>query len=343
MFLRNCWYIAAESREVGREPMGRVLLNEPVVVYRKEDGTPVALEDRCCHRRAPLHKGKLVGDKIQCGYHGFTFDATGACTYIPGQERVSASVCVRSYPVVERHRYLWIWMGEKEKADPASIPDFHHNDDPEWAAVGACLHVDANYLLLVENLIDLSHVAFVHASTIGSADDTNPIIKNERSDEFVRVIREAPGIACTPSMAAVGFAPVIDQKKIITFTPGSNIWIDIPTRDAVAVEGRNQPMERRVMILNAITPETERTCHYFWANARDFDLESQERSDFFLKTVTLAFNEDKDMLEAQQRNIELDPHAGTVNVNADWGGVQAVRMMERLIVDEQPRRAVNVA
>ena len=94
------------------------------------------------------------------------------------------------------------------------------------------------------------------------------------------------------------------SNENITFTPGSNIWIDIPTRDAVPVEGRNQPMERRVMILNAITPETERTCHYFWANARDFDLESQERSDFFLKTVTFAFNEDKDILEAQQRNIE---------------------------------------
>jgi phenylpropionate dioxygenase-like ring-hydroxylating dioxygenase large terminal subunit len=290
MFLRNCWYIAAESREVGRAPLGRILLKEPVVLYRREDGTPVALEDRCCHRRAPLHKGKLIGDRIQCGYHGFTFDTSGACVAIPGQDKVPPTVGVRSYPVAERHRYLWIWMGEKEKADPALIPDFHYNDDPNWAAVGACLHV--------------------------------------------RVTRDAPGIPCPPSMRSLGFAPVVDQTKIITFTPGSNVWIDIPTRDAVPVEGRNAPMQRRVMILNAITPETERSCHYFWVNARDFEQDNSERSAFFLKNVTFAFNEDKDVLEAQQRNIELDPSASTVNVNADWGGVQAMRMMERLIAAE---------
>ena len=241
---------------------------------------------------------------------------------------------VRGYPVIERHRYIWIWMGEKDKADPAKIPDFSYNDDPNWAAVGANLHVEANYLLLVENLIDLSHVAFVHSSTIGSTEDTNAKLKLERGDDFVRVIRDAPGISCPPSMQSLGFAPVVDQTKIITFTPASNIWIDIPTRDAAPVEGRNEPMQRRVMILNAITPETETSCHYFWVNARDFDQENKARSEFFLKTVTTAFNEDKDMLEAQQRVISLDPTTPTVNVNADWGGVQATRMMAELIASE---------
>jgi vanillate monooxygenase len=334
MFLRNCWYIAAESREVSRLPLARILLREPVVLYRREDGMPVALEDRCCHRRAPLSKGKLIGDDIQCGYHGFTFDFSGACVRIPGQDRVPPSIGVRAYPVVERHRYVWIWMGETEKADPALIPDFHQNDDSDWAAVGACLHVEANYLLLVENLIDLSHVAFVHASTIGSTEDTKAELKFERGDNLVRVVREAPGISCPPSMRQLGFAPVVDQKKIITFTPASNIWIDIPTRDAVAVEGRNEPMQRRVMILNAITPETERSCHYFWVNARDFDIGNAERSEFFLKNVTFAFNEDKEILEAQQKNIALDDDAPQVNVNADWGGVQARRLMDRLIGEE---------
>ena len=334
MFLKNCWYVAAEAREVSRAPLGRVLLDEPVVLYRREDGMPVALEDRCCHRRTPLHKGKVIGDRLQCGYHGFTFDASGACVAIPGQDRVPPSVGVRGYPVIERHRYIWIWMGEKDKADPATIPDFYYNDDPNWAAVGANLHVEANYLLLVENLIDLSHVAFVHSSTIGSTEDTNAKLKLERGDDFVRVTRAAPGISCPPSMKTLGFAPVVDQTKIITFAPASNIWIDIPTRDAVPVEGRNEPMQRRVMILNAITPETDTSCHYFWVNARDFDQENKARSEFFLKTVTTAFNEDKDMLEAQQRVISLDPQAPTVNVNADWGGVQATRMMAERIAAE---------
>ncbi|MGH7035381.1 MAG: Rieske 2Fe-2S domain-containing protein [Stellaceae bacterium] len=339
MFLRNCWYIAAESREVSRAPLGRILLNEPVMLYRREDGAPVALEDRCCHRRAPLHKGKILGDTVQCGYHGFTFDASGACVAIPGQDRIPPSIGVRSYPVVERHRYVWIWMGEKDKADPALIPDFHYNDDPQWAAVGACLHVQANYLLLVENLIDLSHVAFVHSSTIGSTEDTKAQLKFERGEKLVRVVREAPGIACPPSMRHLGFAPVVDQTKLITFAPASNIWIDIPTRDAVPVEGRNAPMQRRVMILNAITPETERSCHYFWVNARDFDQANAERSEFFLKNVTLAFDEDKDILEAQQRSIELDEAAPQVNVQADWGGVQARRLMAELIAAEAAGRA----
>ena len=334
MFLKNCWYVAAEAHEVSRAPLGRVLLGEPVVLYRGEDGTPVALEDRCCHRRAPLHKGTLIGDRLQCGYHGFTFDASGACVAIPGQDRVPSGLGVRGYPVIERHHYVWIWMGEKDKADPAKVPNFYYNDDPNWAAVGACLHVEANYLLLVENLIDLSHVPFVHASTIGSTEDTNPKLKLERGDDFVRVVREAPGISCPPSMKSLGFAPVVDQTKIITFTPASNILIDIPTRDAVPVEGRNEPMLRRVMILNAITPESDVSCHYFWGHARDFEQASAERSAFFLKTVTTAFNEDKNMLEAQQRNIGLDPQAGTVNVHADWGGVQATRMMEQLIAAE---------
>src|SRR5215469_15818473 len=132
-FLRNCWYVAAQADEVGRAPFGRLLLGEPVVLYRKEDGTAVALEDRCCHRRAPLHKGKLIGDALQCGYHGFTFSADGACIAIPGQPRVPPGVGVRAHPLVERHRYLWLWPGDPAKADPALIPDFRENDDPAWA------------------------------------------------------------------------------------------------------------------------------------------------------------------------------------------------------------------
>src|SRR5579859_7388912 len=120
-FLRNQWYVAAEADEVTRTPLGRLLLGEPVVMFRREDGKAVALEDRCCHRRAPLSKGKVIGDLIECGYHGFTFDASGACVRIPGQDRVPPSIGVKAYPLVEQHGYLWIWMGARAKADPALI------------------------------------------------------------------------------------------------------------------------------------------------------------------------------------------------------------------------------
>jgi len=227
MFLRNCWYVAAEAGELARAPLGRIILGEPVVLYRKEDGTAVALEDRCCHHRAPLHKGRLVGDTIQCGYHGFVFAADGACVAVPGHERLPfKNVGVRAYPLCERHRYLWIWMGEREKADPALVPDFARNADPAWAAVNARLPMNANYFLLVENLIDLSHVAFVHAGTIGS-DDTAATLDFERAEGKVEVIRAAKDIPTPPHMRRIGLAQRADMTKVIAFTPPCSITIDV--------------------------------------------------------------------------------------------------------------------
>ena len=336
MFLRNCWYVAAESHEVGRAPLGRILLGEPVVLYRKADGTAVALEDRCCHRRAPLHKGRIEGDNLRCGYHGFMFAADGACVEIPGQDQVpSKSVCVRSYPLVERDRYLWVWMGEARLADPALVPDFHWNVAPGWTFTGERLPMQANYFLLVENLIDLSHVAFVHSGTIGS-DDTTATLDHQRGEGAVKVVRAAKNIPTPPHMRKLGLADHADMTKAIEFRPASNITIDILWDEREPPPGRNAG-SMRAIIINSITPETERSCHYFWGHVRDFDTDNNDMTAFFHRTVVTAFNEDKDILEAQQRCIELDPLAPTLNVNGDWGGVQARRMVEGLIAHEQPR------
>lgn len=117
MFLRDYWYAAGFSEEVGRDFLARTYLNEDVVIFRKEDGTPVALENRCAHRRLPLSMGKLIGDTVECGYHGLLYDCEGACIKIPGQDRIPRGTAVRSYPIVDRHRYLWIWMGDPGRAD----------------------------------------------------------------------------------------------------------------------------------------------------------------------------------------------------------------------------------
>ena len=123
MFLRNYWYVAATDSEIGRKPFRRIIMNEPVVFYRTEDGAPVALEDRCPHRRLPLSMGKLVdGDVLQCYYHGLRFDRTGACVRVPGQDMIPATARVKKYPVVDRYKWLWIWMGDPALADPAKIP-----------------------------------------------------------------------------------------------------------------------------------------------------------------------------------------------------------------------------
>src|SRR6516165_9360698 len=174
MFLRNYWYVAAYDHEIGRCPLGRIILGEPIVFYRLEDGTPVALEDRCAHRHLPLSMGTLVGDVLQCHYHGLRYDKTGTCVRVPGQDTIPRSARVKNYPVVERYHWLWIWMGDPALADPDKITDFHWFDDPNWGAKGEYLHVKGNWQLVVDNLLDLTHLAFVHGTTIG-----NPALVNQ--------------------------------------------------------------------------------------------------------------------------------------------------------------------
>ena len=330
-FLRDAWYVAAWTEEVGRAPLARLLLGEPVVLFRREDGTPIALEDRCCHRRAPLSKGKLLGDLLQCGYHGFTFDASGACVRIPGQDRVPPSLGVRAYPLTERHGYLWIWMGEPAKADPALIPDFHHNRDPGWTAVRSRLPIAAHYLLVVENLIDLSHVGIVHAKTIGT-DDSQAELKFERGANSVRVVRAPTEVATAPHNLKQGLAERSVLEKTIDFLPACQVVIAVTTTEIVPQ--KPEPRALRLVILNACTPETEASTHYFWASCRDYQLGDKQVDAFLMKVTVEAFNEDKDILEAQQRTIALDPAAPTVNVHADWGGVQARRLVTQLVEGE---------
>jgi len=129
---RNCWYVAAWDHEIKRLTLNRrILLGEAVVLYRTSDGAPAALEDRCCHRHAPLSHGRLKRDEIECAYHGLRFAPDGRCTHIPSQDSIPASACVRSYPVVERYHWLWIWMGDPALADDSLIPDFGVMDDPD--------------------------------------------------------------------------------------------------------------------------------------------------------------------------------------------------------------------
>ena len=137
MFPRNFWYVAAWDWEVRRQELfARTICGEPIVFWRREDGTPAALEDRCCHRHMPLSHGKLRGSDVECVYHGLTYDGTGACIRVPSQKAIPPGAKVRSYPVVERYHWVWIWMADPALADPATIEDFHWMDDPAWRAKG---------------------------------------------------------------------------------------------------------------------------------------------------------------------------------------------------------------
>lgn len=330
MFLTDQWYVAAETGEVGREPFARILLGEPVVLYRREDGTPIALEDRCCHRRAPLHKGEVVGDALRCGYHGFVFDGDGSCAAIPGQSRIPPEARVRSYPVVEKYGWIWVWTGDPARADASLIPDFHWRQDPAWAATGSHIPIACNYLLIVDNLLDLSHVAFVHAGTIGT-DDSDAKLSFDRGDDHVRITRLASDVPPPPLYVKQGFEGAMDQTKIISFAPPSFVWIDISSVETAA-DGRNA-RSAHLNILNLITPETEVSSHYFWASARDFEIDNGTLTEFMFRETEKAFFEDRDILEAQQRCIDLDPSAPTIDVNGDAGGLQARRIVARRLED----------
>ena len=335
MFVNNAWYIAAQSDELGQTPsantlLARTLLEQPVVLYRREDGTPVALEDRCCHRRAPLSKGRVEGDQLRCGYHGLLFEPGGRCVWAPGTDRVPAAARVRAYPALEKHRWIWVWMGDAAKADPALIPDLHYNDSPGWTSAFDCLPVKADYFLLVENLMDLSHVAFTHLNSIGSAEDVDPQLTWERSDDFVRGTRIARNLSPSKGMVQRGLTFNMDVKKVMTFLPPCHVVIDITRTEANPAPGQAARIAAHHMIINSMTPETRTTCRYYWANARDHDLDNEALTKMALTQTAGAFEEDKAIIEAQQRIIDLDPSAPIVNVVGDAGGVQARRLVERM-------------
>ena len=167
-FVRNAWYVAAWQHEVeAGQALSREILGTPVLLYRTADGTPVALEDRCCHRALPLSMGRVLGDRIECGYHGLQFDRAGDCVAVPGQIAIPPGARVPAYPLVERDRFVWIWMGDADRMDPADIPAFHWLDHPDWRAKPSYLHIRCNYQLLIDNLLDLSHLPFVHPTTLG--------------------------------------------------------------------------------------------------------------------------------------------------------------------------------
>jgi len=334
MFPRNQWYAAAESTELKDAPLGRVLLNEPVVLYRREDGVAVALEDRCCHRRAPLSKGKIEGDNLRCGYHGFLYDSSGAVVWVPGQDKMPPDARVRTYPLAERHGYVWIWMGAA-KPDERRVPDFHWNTAQGWTSGGGLLHMKCDYLMLVDNLLDLSHVPFLHAASVGSADDLEPELTWERGPDFVRGERIARNIVATPRLRSMGVNSNIDTFKIMSFAPPAHIVLDITQAETGVAPGETPRFRYQAYIMNSMTPETATSCHYFWRNARDWRTDDAELTRFLCAATARAFDEDKAMLEAAQRIIDIDPATAQIDVQGGHGGLQARRIVERLIANEE--------
>ncbi len=338
MYLRNQWYCAALAHEIGKAPLGRVFLGEPVVMFRTADGTICALEDRCCHRRAPLSLGKVEGDNLRCGYHGFLYDASGRVVWVPGQDRVPPDARVRSYPIVDRHGYVWIWMGDPALADPAKAPDFFWNDDPAWAAWSGYLPIACNYMLLVDNLMDLSHVPVLHAGLLGVAEDTQPDLVWERGTDWARGTRIAKDLNPPERWRMEGIDHKIDQKKVMTYTPPANVVIEITTTEAGRKPGAAGTLNQTFFVLDSMTPETETSCHYFFGSCRNYMIENTAMTRMVEEQTLRAFDQDRDMLEAEQRIIDFDPAARQVDVIGDGGGLQSRRLLDILLAEERALR-----
>ena len=342
MFPRNYWYVAAWDHEVRRQELfRRTICNQPIVLYRRENGDPVALEDRCCHRHMPLSDGNLKGDNVECVYHGLLYDPSGTCIHIPSQKNIPPDASVRSFPVVERSQWIWIWMGDPALANPDDIEDFHWMDDPGWRAKGEKLDLPGNYLLLVDNLLDLTHLQFVHPTTLGTEAISGAPITTEREGDLIRVTRWILDSPPPPFFQkAGGFAPDqnIDRWQIIEFTPPAFVRLDVggaPTGTGAQEGDRSQGFSMRN--LNAITPETDTTTHYFWAQAHDFRIEDPTVTELLYRQVHTAFLEDLAVIGSQQGNLsalgnDLPP---AVDFNQDAGGLQARRIVERILADEQ--------
>jgi phenylpropionate dioxygenase-like ring-hydroxylating dioxygenase large terminal subunit len=339
MFIKDSWYVAAWAKDLNRSLLTRTILDEPIVFYRKESGEPVALEDRCAHRHAPLHLGRLVGDNLQCGYHGLTFGCDGVCTFIPSQDKIPAKARIKSYPIVERNDWIWIWMGERAVADATRIPDFSRVGDPAFAATGATNIVNANFELINDNLMDLSHVGYVHGSTIGTTEMGGKAhMKTERTEKGVRVTRWVIDCPAPPTYLKTGvFSETdrIDRWQIIDFEPPCFITIHV----GGAPTGTGAPEGKRVggigmWVMNAMTPATESETHYFWAVGRDFAPDNPAVTNALHAEVAKAFNEDKHILEEQQKVIHLFVDPENVDIVSDAGSIQARRILRQRLKDK---------
>lgn len=339
-FPLNAWYAAAWDVELRHELLSRTLCGQKVVMFRKQDGSVAVLEDACWHRLLPLSMGRLEGDELVCGYHGLVYNALGRCVHMPSQETINPSACVRSYPVVERHRFVWVWTGDAALADPALIPDLHWNHDPAWAGDGRTIYARCDYRLVVDNLMDLTHETFVHGSSIGNravAEAPFVATHGERSATVTRWMLDidAPPFWANQLRKARGYTGKVDRWQIIRFEAPGTITIDV----GVAPAGTGAPEGDRSqgvngMVLNTLTPETATTCHYLWAFVRNYSLHEQNLTTELREGVTRIFHEDELILEAQQKAIDSHPGYSFYNLNIDAGAMWARRLIDALIAQE---------
>tara|TARA_R110000868_G_scaffold214852_1_gene464963 strand:+ start:11972 stop:13018 length:1047 start_codon:yes stop_codon:yes gene_type:complete len=341
-YLKNAWYCAGWSSDIGREPISKTFLEESIVMYRREDGTPVALSNRCPHRFAPLCEGKLKGDNIECPYHGLQYDANGTCILNPhGRGIIPKAAQLRSYPLVEREGTLWIWMGDAENIDEEQIvgtPFLVQKD--QYASTTGYLKVKVNYQLFVDNLLDLTHAPYLHPDTLAGATEesmapgkmTVEFVQGERdiqSNYFVRDMPATPQLAVFWENSAPG-----DFRALMHWHAPATLVLEVSLTET------GKPKEEGVIVpvMHFMTPETATTSHYFFAIGHNRDIGDTEKTRVITEYAIRAFaDEDEPMVEACQELMGgvLDLFAlQPVLLETDVAAVRARRLLDEMILAE---------
>lgn len=327
--IRNTWYALGPSSDIGPELTTRTIAGESLVMYRTSDGRAVALEDRCPHRHVPLSEGRLVGDDVQCGYHGMKFDCSGACVEIPGQAAIPRAAQVRSLPLVERDTLAWGWFGDPADADPALIPDYSICASPDWVGQYQYRRLRSDFWLGIENFLDPSHVTYVHPETLQSQ-----AISTARPDvhvegERVTVRREVEREQSSPLFASLMGTEFIDRVQDCVYWPVGNGRIE----STVYPHGRRDQAFRTVTT-GLFSPETDDTSHFWVGIYRDFALEGEEFSELTQKSLTLILDQDVDIVDAAYANMRDDRPVVRLEVDRGWTAARRI-LDKRLAADAE--------
>src|SRR5579884_1771749 len=346
MLLHNAWYIAAWGDELKGQPLARRICNEPLVLFRDAAGKPAALADRCCHRAAPLHLGAVVESGLQCGYHGLVFDGAGRCVQIPGQRLIPEDARVRRYPVVEKNRLVWLWMGDPALADPAAIVDFpYHDDAAAWPNKHDMYPIKGNYMLMVDNLMDLTHLGYLHAKTVGGnpAQHVDAEMKTTRTPTGLKFTRWMKNSPPPPSyVRAAGFKGRVDRCQEFEFIAPSTIlqWTGA-TEAGSAYADPQRDFRFQFRLFHGLTPESESSCFYFWSVANGYRQNDPEATEQLYQEIAPTFVEDRVMVEAQQARLSEFGEQGLVDIASDANRMHMRRIVERLISEECSARAAE--
>ncbi len=341
MFPKNSWYVACSADEIDVKPLGRTICDHNIVVYRGHEGQVAALEDFCPHRGAPLSLGTVCEGALVCGYHGLRMGCDGKTIAMPGQ-RVEGFPAIRSFPVQERYAFIWIWPGDKDKADPALIPVLEWHDNPAWAYGGGRYHVKADYRLMVDNLMDLTHETYVHAGSIGQQEIDETPCRTTREGNTIVTSRFMENIIAPPFWKAalrgnhLADDVPVDRWQICRFNLPTHIMIEVGVAHA-GHGGVDASPEHKVysVVVDFITPETDTSMWYFWGLARKFNPTDKALTAQIRESQGKIFAEDLQMLERQQRNHSENPQRKLLGLNIDAGGLQARRMIDRGIAAEK--------